>query len=93
MSGCVFASDWSDYPLIHKRQELKVDQKLYEPIKIGMTEEEVRQRWGAPHRISEKNVNGSDYVWIYKPHWKFRNQLYFKDGVLIGGEPDPEEFF
>lgn len=90
LSGCASAGDSN--PLIHRHED-KVGRKLHGEIKIGMTEAEVRQTWGEPDRIISKSVRGSDHVWVYKPHWKFENLLYFKDGVLIGGEPNPENLF
>jgi len=59
-------------------------------IKIGMTNQEVRETWGNPDKIIKKQGKDFDEIWIYIPNWKFKNYLYFKDGVLIGGDPDPE---
>jgi len=90
LGGC--ASGWNTNAAIFN-QGGEVKRNLYKKIKIGMTENEVRLNWGEPEQIVSKNVNGSDKVWIYKPHWKFKNLLYFKNGILIGGDPNPENIF
>ena len=57
-------------------------------IELGMTREEVRASWGEPKAIKHKKRNDYDEVWIYVPNWKFRNQLFFKNGILVKTDPD-----
>lgn len=59
-------------------------------LKIGMTREQVKAGWGMPDKIINKQGRDFDEIWIYVPHWKFKNYLYFKDGILIRGNPNPE---
>ena len=59
-------------------------------IKIGMRREQVKENWGTPDRIIKKKGNDFDEMWLFIPHWKFKNYLYFKEGVLIKGDPDPQ---
>jgi len=62
----------------------------YGKVTIGMTQEQVRKMWGDPRKITRKVGKDFDEVWVYVPHWKFKNYLYFKDGVLVRGNPNPE---
>jgi len=57
-------------------------------IELGMTKEEVRTSWGEPKSIKQKKTNGYDEIWIYVPNWKFKDQMYFKKGVLVRTDPD-----
>lgn len=59
-------------------------------INLGMSEEEVIEAWGKPIKIKVIKNQEYDEIWLYKPHWKFKNLLFFKEGTLIGGNPDPE---
>ena len=60
-------------------------------IELGMTKQEVRASWGEPKSIKQKKYNAYDEVWVYVPNWKFKNYLYFKNGILVGGDPNPED--
>jgi len=57
-------------------------------IELGMTKKEVRASWGGPKSIKHKKANHYDEIWVYVPNWKFRNQLYFYNGILVKTEPD-----
>lgn len=59
-------------------------------VHIGMTQEQVIANWGKPDERIKKSSGEYDEVWGYKPHWKIKNLLYFKNGVVIGGDPNPE---
>ncbi|MBM3251719.1 MAG: DUF1090 domain-containing protein [Candidatus Omnitrophica bacterium] len=65
-------------------------EEVKERIRIGMTQQEVKEAWGDPDKIIKKQGKDFDEIWIYIPNWKFKNYLYFKDRILIRGEPDPE---
>jgi hypothetical protein len=66
--------------------------KNEDQIKIGMTQAQVVEKWGKPRKITKiKNGKEFDEIWIYVPNWKFKNYLYFKDGILIRGDPNPED--
>jgi len=81
-SGCSSAS----YSSTSSVQE----QRFFNKIKIGMTCEQVRENWGTPDKIINKLAADFDEIWVYVPHWKFKNYLYFKKGILIKGNPNPE---
>lgn len=70
---------------------LKKEERFQGRVKIGMTTEEVKENWGTPDKIIKKQGKDFDEIWIYIPHWKFKNYLYFRDGALIRGEPNPED--
>lgn len=59
-------------------------------IKMGMTKEQVIASWGEPDKIIKKHGEDFDEIWVYVPHWKFKNYLYFRDGILVRGDPNPE---
>ncbi len=59
-------------------------------VKMGMTKEQVRATWGEPDKIIKKHGKDFDEIWVYVPHWKFKNYLYFRDGILVRGDPNPE---
>jgi hypothetical protein len=54
-------------------------------IHHGMTMEQVKENWGPPLRIVKRDRKDYDETWIYKPHWKTRIDLDFKDGILVRG--------
>jgi uncharacterized protein YcfL len=57
----------------------------HKSIHHGMTMEQVRANWGEPLRVIKGDHNNFDETWIYKPHWKIRIDLDFKDGILVRG--------
>ena len=57
-------------------------------IEIGMTKNEVTASIGEPYKILHKNRRSYDEVWVYVPHWKFEDKLYFKKGILVKTEPE-----
>jgi hypothetical protein len=67
------------------------EERFQGKVKIGMTREQVKENWGTPDKIVKKQGKDYDEIWIYVPHWKFKNYLYFREGVLIRGDPDPED--
>ncbi len=54
-------------------------------VELGMTREQVLESWGEPDKIVKKKGKDYDEIWIYIPHWKIKNYLYFKDGILKRG--------
>jgi hypothetical protein len=66
-------------------------EKCESKVRIGMTKTEVKSNWGEPDNIICETGKDYDEIWIYIPHWKFKNYLYFKDGILIKGNPNPED--
>ncbi len=66
------------------------EERFQGKVKMGMTREQVQENWGTPDKIIKKQGKDYDEIWIYIPNWKFKNYLYFRDGVLIRGDPDPE---
>ncbi len=68
-------------------------ERFTKKIKIGMTTEQVQENWGIPDKTIKKNGKNYDEVWIYVPHWKFKNYLYFRNNFLVGGEPNPESIY
>ena len=76
LTGCVFASK------IPISEQLTKEHKA---IHHGMTMEQVKQNWGEPLRIIKRNSKDCDETWIYKPHWKIRIDLDFKNGILVRG--------
>lgn len=58
-------------------------------ITIGMSSEQVVKIWGRPRKIIKKNAKDFDEIWVYSPNWKFKNYLYFKNGILVKGQPAP----
>lgn len=56
-------------------------------IELGMSKDEVRQSWGYPKQTKIKNTSEYDEIWVYVPSWKFRNKLYFRNGILVKTEP------
>ncbi len=84
LSGCSFCSSQSSH------QSLAREERFYGKVKLGMTKEQVVEKWGEPAKIIKKRGKDYDEIWVFIPHWKFRNYLYFKDGVLIRGDPNPE---
>ena len=76
------------------QEEIEIQETRWDRIlKIGMTEEEVIKNWGIPAKTKVVTNKVHDKIWTYIPHWKFKNYLYFKNGILIGGDPDPEKLF
>jgi len=69
----------------------KKGERFQGKIKLGMTREQVRECWGTPDKIVQKQGEDFDEIWIYVPHWKFKNYLYFQQGILIRGNPNPED--
>jgi hypothetical protein len=84
-AGCSFISTSNSQNLLIK--EVRFQGK----VKIGMTREQVKENWGMPDSVIKKQGKDFDEIWIYVPHWKFKNYLYFRNGVLIKGDPDPED--
>ena len=73
-------------------QDTQINEERFQgKVKIGMTREQVKENWGTPDQIIKKQGKDFDEIWIYIPHWKFKNYLYFENGVLIKGDPDPED--
>ena len=85
LSGCSFVSTSSSQNVLNKGE------RFQGRIKMGMTREQVRANWGEPDKIIKKQEKDFDEIWIYIPNWKFKNYLYFRDGVLIRGNPNPED--
>jgi len=83
--GCVYVSKADQYGSNVQ------DNGFQGKVKIGMTQEQVVEQWGEPDKIIKKQKKDYDEIWIYIPHWKFKNYLYFKNGVLIRGDPNPED--
>lgn len=77
-------------PVISSQSFLGKEERFQKRIRIGMTMEQVKTNWGVPDKIIRKQSQDFDEIWIYIPHWKFKNYLYFKDDVLIRGNPNPE---
>lgn len=67
------------------------EERFQGKVKIGMSREQVKENWGTPDQIIEKQGKDFDEIWIYIPHWKFKNYLYFRDGILVRGDPNPED--
>lgn len=82
--GCSLASASSPYVL-------DKEERFQGKVKMGMTREQVRATWGEPNKIIKKQGKDFDEIWIYVPHWKFKNYLYFRDGILVRGDPNPED--
>lgn len=57
-------------------------------IELGMTAEEVRKSWGEPKIIKRTKKKKYDEIWIYAPNWKYRNKLFFNNGILVQTDPD-----
>lgn len=72
-------------------QNVDKKERFQGKVKMGMTREQVRATWGEPDKIIKKYGKDFDEIWIYIPHWKFKNYLYFRDGVLVRGDPNPED--
>ncbi len=83
--GCSFISASNSQNMLNK------EERFQGRIKMGMNREQVRSNWGEPDKIIKKQGKDFDEIWIYIPHWKFKNYLYFKNGVLIRGDPNPED--
>jgi len=79
LSGCVFVPrpDSQDLGMQHSRFQGK--------LRLGMTREQVKKNWGEPDKIIKKSGENFNEIWIYIPHWKLKNYLYFKDGILVDG--------
>ena len=72
--------------------ETGMDEKFIEYIQkgyieLGMTKEEVQASWGKPKTISHRKTNDYGEVWVYVPNWKFKNRLFFYNGILVKTEP------
>ena len=83
--GCSSAIVSSSQTMINK------EERFQGRVKLGMTQDQVRASWGEPDKVIKKRGKDFDEIWIYVPNWKFKNYLYFKDGVLIRGDPNPED--
>lgn len=57
-------------------------------IELGMTTNDIKASWGEPKSVKHKKAQDYDEVWIYIPNWKFKNRLFFKNGVLVKTEPN-----
>ena len=57
-------------------------------IELGMSQEQIAVSIGPPIKRVIKRGKEFDEIWVYRPHWKFRNYLYFKDKILISTDPD-----
>ncbi len=82
--GCSLVSASSPQNVLDK------EERFQGRVKIGMSVEQVRATWGKPDKIIKKHGKDFDEIWIYIPHWKFKNYLYFRDGILVRGDPNPE---
>ncbi len=83
--GCTFVSASSSQNVSNKAE------RFQGRIKMGMTREQVRANWGDSDKIIKRQGKCYAEIWIYIPHWKFKNYLYFRDGILIRGDPNPED--
>lgn len=83
--GCSLSS--TDYS-----HNVSIKQERFQgKVKIGMNQDQVKENWGTPDKIIKKDGKDFDEIWIYIPNWKFKNYLYFKNGILVRGDPNPEE--
>ena len=79
LSGCVYV------PRTNQDDVNKQSNRFQGKVEIGMTQEQVVDQWGEPDKIIKKQKRDYDEIWIYIPHWKLKNYLYFQDGVLVRG--------
>ena|SRR3990172_11947398 len=84
-AGCIYV------PRTNQDDAITQGNKFKGKVEIGMTQQQVAEQWGEPDRILKKQGKDFDEIWIYIPHWKFKNFLYFRNGVLIRGDPNPED--
>lgn len=82
-AGCIFVPKSNS-------QNVVQEERFQGEVKIGMTKEQIRENWGEPDKIIKRQEKDYDEIWIYIPNWKFKNYLYFRKGILIKGDPDPE---
>lgn len=83
VAGCIFVPKSNS-------QDVVQGERFQWKVKVGMTTEQVRENWGKPDKIIKKQGKDYDEIWIYIPNWKFKNYLYFRKGILIKGDPEPE---
>ncbi|MDD3375051.1 MAG: hypothetical protein PHY73_04940 [Candidatus Omnitrophica bacterium] len=65
--------------------------KKHGRVKIGMTKNQVIEQWGEPYQVRETNNEEFDEIWVYVPHWTAKHRLYFKNDIVIKGDPNPED--
>ncbi len=57
----------------------------------GMSREDVLASWGSPAKIKERNELEYDEVWVFHVHWTRKMEVFFRNGIVVGGDPDPDD--
>ena len=73
----------------------KINWDAARQVKPGMTQQEVTEVMGRPHRVSGRGNGVETWLWVHANGFTGSTQsasVIFKDGIAAGGIPVPNSF-